>query len=408
MIIINSTLGVYGGSATLTLRICEWAKENNEKCIVITPSLENNEIVNDIKSIDTEILKLNILDVKKGASILKKYATQRNVCVINFLLDSYIAIEDIKRISKLPFKNVLYIIHQDSLKFARSIKIGFLKRFIRKQVVKCINKINFNGALFFIDEISVSDTKDYYSQYDLKLEHFKIINLPIFCEDKTNKDEIINEGFSSKVILTVTRADFPFKAYVMGLIDDFNELCQETKDFSLKIISAGKDKLQIQNKIDKFDAKIKAKINLLDWMPYEGVKEEIRKCFLFVGMGTSVLDSAACYKPVIVSKLDSYLNCSHGLFSDYPNNMMTSREVTTPALPFIKRICSLSYLEYREKCLDSFEKVKANYDIGLNMSRIVHEQTLSNDSLFNVFDILYFKIRIFLLRHLKKNKYTGL
>ena len=102
-----------------------------------------------------------------------------------------------------------------------------------------------------------------------------------------------------KKVLTAGRAIFPFKGYFMGLIKDFDKLCSEFPDIYLEIVSDGPDIDKIKSFIDSLDESVKKRILLTSWIPYDELNNKILECKLFIGMGTTVIDSSLKYKPSI-------------------------------------------------------------------------------------------------------------
>ena len=64
MLIINDTLGTYGGSITLIERLCTWAVMNNECIKVYCNDMSNKEIVTKLNRMNVTIECFDTYDSK--------------------------------------------------------------------------------------------------------------------------------------------------------------------------------------------------------------------------------------------------------------------------------------------------------------------------------------------------------
>ena len=89
--------------------------------------------------------------------------------------------------------------------------------------------------------------------------------------------------------MTIARADFPFKGYIVGLIEWFKTSSERT---NLNIISYGKDEKVIVDKINALDDSVKNRISFVGKTDYNELEKYYQNADIYVGMGTTVLDAS--------------------------------------------------------------------------------------------------------------------
>ena len=71
IVVINDTLGAYGGTHTLTLRICQWLVKNGYQSVVFCEHDGNEEIKCSLESNNTKIFCFDTENIKKAAEIIQ-------------------------------------------------------------------------------------------------------------------------------------------------------------------------------------------------------------------------------------------------------------------------------------------------------------------------------------------------
>ena len=114
-----------------------------------------------------------------------------------------------------------------------------MRNFSKAKYGGILSRINKNNALIMMDEYCTDQTIDYMGPIFETLP--LIVRLPMYCKPFENFNEIIQDGFKSRIMMTAARAEFPNKGYMMGLVDDFVRLKEKFPDVKLEIIAAGDD-----------------------------------------------------------------------------------------------------------------------------------------------------------------------
>ena len=379
MIVINDTLGAYGGSHTLMLRMCQWMSKNGIEATIICKEDSNTEIVNKLKSLNIQIVRADLADYKNGVRILNKLNGREQIKMINFSWNNYLDVEVIKKKYHLEFDNMLYCIHPETFKKGVGFRNKILKAYSKASYRKIFERMNNNRAIISLDEINISESEKYLECSLSKKP--KIIRLPMFCEERSDYNDIISKGFDSQTILTAARADFPYKGYMIGLIEDYSILKRNYPNLKLEIVSSGDDYNQLIDKINTIPEAQRRDIILHGWMDYERLKEKMRECKVFVGMGTTVFDAALQYKPAIVVRFNTMQNCSDHFVSENPEYMAANVDCNDPAISRLEKTINMNYDEYKSECHSSFDSVKKLYDINKCMQDLVSISTGSGKSL---------------------------
>ncbi len=407
MLIINDTLGTYGGSITLINRICEWTAENKIKTAVLCESDSNIEITSKLKELGVSIVCTKVSNTKKTIKLLKSFIKEEEIIVISFVWNLYLDIEKAKKRGKLRFKNVIYSIHPATFYKGQGLPFAFLKQYVKIRYKKLLNKINESNSLIFMDSDTISKTEIFYN-FKFKSKP-KILPLPMICQeiDELELEKIIRLSYENKILLTASRAEFPFKGYMFGLVDDFKFLKQKYPDLKLIIVSSGDadDVEKLETKIKEDTKQYLNDIQLINWIPYNELKKIIKKCIMFIGMGTGILDAALLYKPAVPVRYKTYENLSDNFFADNPISLISSDTCKQQARVLIERVLNMSFEEYRQCCINHFFQAKKFYDINNFINFLFFEIDCTQESVLSVGDILSHSLNVFINSFKKLNKY---
>lgn len=365
MLIINDTLGTYGGSITLIERLCTWAVMNNECIKVYCNDMSNKEIVTKLNRMNVTIECFDTYDSKALSLHIYEDLKQGDIQIVSFILNNYLSIEAVKKSHDLDFVNVIYSIHPATFYKGTGIKEGTFKSVILKRYKKTVQRINDNGAIIFMDQDNIESAEKYYG---FSFNSPTVIRaLPMICTP-LGEDELrskISKSYDKKIIFTSCRADFPFKGYLFGLIEDFAELAHKYPDVKLCVVCSGEqdDVQKVKTKIKGYDEYVRSRIEFHDWMKYEDLLELMSQAYLYIGMGTGVLDAAIKYVPSIAVRYNTYYNLADCILCDRPDYVVAEERCKSKALSLIEYLLSLDLVEYSKISKKCFEEVAKIYDI---------------------------------------------
>ncbi len=318
-VLFNDTLGVFGGSHTLMLRMCKWLRAHDIKVGVLCISDSNIEIVTAMQEIGVSIDVVGDFDLSVLYNTLKKYYEKdEDVKVINLFLGKWLAVECVKKCHNIPVQNIIYDIHPATFYKGVGLPLKLLRKYAKWEFRKIAKKIYRNNAIISMEETNIKSAREFLEIKNPDDYRPPILRLPMICERKEECNEIIQKGYNSNAIMAAARADFPYKGYLMGLVDDFAVLKLQYPEIKLCLVVAGHDMPLLKEKIEALPSNIKNDIKIHGWLKYPELLSEMQNCKVFVGMGTTILDAALQYKPVVSTAFNTLENKTCGLFSDNP------------------------------------------------------------------------------------------
>lgn len=373
--VFNDTLGVFGGSQTLIYRMCDWLHEKKIKTVVMCNSADNTEIVSKLETIGVTIDCFPPSDYSHTNKTLSKLLQEdKQLLVVSFGFDRYMNIECVKAKYGLQFDNIIYDIIPITFFKGEGVKSKFLKKHAKKVYSKIVLRMLANNSIRTLEDTYIDGVRNFFNFRDNEFTP-KILRLPMKCVKLPDYETIIKQGFDSDLILSAARADFPFKGYLVGLVDQFCEIKKSLPSVKLKIYADGGDMHILRDKVDAVPEDIRKDISLNGWITYEELYQEMKKAKVYIGMGTTVMDAALNYKPSVVVSFDT-MNClSDGLFSDNPYCTATNGDGYPEATKTLLRVLNTSFDEYRTLCIKNFDVVFENYNIDYVMNDFVNIKT---------------------------------
>ncbi len=351
--------GISGGTATLSIRIGECLIKKG--CEVIYICQEYNDL-NNVKTMNDKGIKVyrwKLNEIEYNLSVLCKKCNYR---FLTYSLEEFLFVEKLKK--RLPIvKNSLYVVQHYALtKGSNENKIirKSLKFFYRKVIKRLVE----NNTTIFMDDNSVEVTEKYYG-FSIKSKENIVFLLPINLQDFKSIKVKKKSEFKTFNMLTIARAEFPFKGYIVGLIDDFKKLCDTYNDITLTIITFGKDEEKIVQKINKLPSTVQSKITLIGQTPYENLNNYFDATHLYLGMGTTLLDAVNNSVPALVVQQYTYNNYSSGFFHMQPNILVAYPDVKTSAAAFIESVKQMNNHEYELLCKKEHDTLLEFYNIDL-------------------------------------------
>jgi hypothetical protein len=284
---------VVGGTETLIMRLMQWYIQHSYNVFLLTDEkIEDIILLKDIEKVNGgEYFILNKKSRFFYSNTHKKltFADVQLVFVLSFNMLQFFKSFKLLKQSKYHcrFRYRIYIVHPYGSYMAKSTIL--LSRVL---MILLINKKN----IFFMDEEVFKSCVVYYKLKENNLRH-EILRLPIIINNdisSTARREVVN-------ILTITRFDFPFKAYALGLIDAFQEIMNSVPNITLTIIGYGEGESLIGQKIMELKKEVKEKITVINKVAYSEIDYYIDKCDVYVGMGTTILDAVNRNKITIIA-----------------------------------------------------------------------------------------------------------
>jgi len=375
IIFINKSFQL-GGTETLILRMALWCAQKDISVSIFCENMTveiRNSLVND----NINIVYLKKLDDKEIKTKLEEYDDSYKLNIYSFDFNAFMQIENARKKinSSLNIDTYLYVVHPNCLIKTGRLKIPFIKEIYVSFYKSIIIKLLKNNNVLFMDEQTIEATQNYYNII-INEDAKKIIRLPMFIQKVS--PNIFKEKYKKDTfnILTIARAEFPFKGYLIGLIDDYEKLKKTYEYLCLSIISYGEGEEIIRDKIARMPIDIQKDIKLIGKIPYEMLNNYFDEANLYIGMGTTVLDAANNGVPSIVTAFNTHECITTGYFWQNVDNLGYCEEKMLPCKELIKEVVSMSLEEYIEMCRNNYKYFEEMYNIDYIMGKIINSRNL--------------------------------
>lgn len=263
---------------------------------------------------------------------------------------------------------LLYVMHYASLCMGMKGRNKILKRFWKSIIPKLLKKMDANHELVVMDEITADYTKKYFKSRVINEIAFHIVRVPVDIVEFEEKT-LHNKYFCNN-ILAIARADFPFKGYLIGLLDHMNKI---PENISLDIISYGKDLEILEKQYNSLTHEHKQRVHLYGKTNFEDLEEHFNRAKVYIGMGTTILDAAQRGIVSIPVRSDTFeLFATNYFHNDYRKLLDDSIGRNNKALQLIKEIFALEQEKYIEQALANRRAVVENYGVDKIVKELTH------------------------------------
>lgn len=324
-----------------------------------------------------EASNIDICIIKNWNNVGKLFMnSNEKTGVITFFLKDFISIY---AKSHKNVKTICYAIHFSGLYYATSVIIPAFNTLVKKLIP--IRKLVNSGNCICMDEHVIRCTKEYYDLKEKCSLNWKVVRIPIKPVEVGEEfllHRLTNAEFN---ILTIARADFPFKGYLLGLIDMFADITD--KNVTLTIVSYGKDVEKIENRISVLPDNIKKRISLIGKTDFDELAIYYRDSSLYMGMGTTIIDAAQY--GVISIPVAAYTErlIADSFFHDNYKNLVVEETIPKNSVnELIDKALNLNKKEYLELSKINQNIARRYYTVGVTV-----------DELLTIFDLIKYDKR---------------
>lgn len=349
---------VLGGNETLILRMAKWLILNNYNVSLLC-NYESKEFKLENEKVGLKIIKIDDW-INLSIDNLGNNYRDTKLKVICFNIYDYLFL---KLNSKNSYNILLYVVHPYTLFLGEEKGKKKYMKIFRYPIYKILHKGYENNEIVFMDKDCIEKTEKYYNQVCTKKT---IVKLPIDIPSNSYKSQNKKEIFT---ILTIARADFPFKGYILGLIDDFIKLESKINNIKLCIISSGKDECVIEKKLS--DRK-SPNIVFIKGCASEELEKYYNNANLYIGMGTTVLLAASYGIPVLLVEPYTYSCKVGGLFNENYDLVEANPSIISDCYEEINKIYNMPDDEYMLLKKDTYKKVVQNYSADFIIPSLIN------------------------------------
>lgn len=339
-----------------------------------------------------------------GIGIKKIYGSELKDTVLKFhagdsvLTSKYVAfceIEYWRKRFKVDCRVILYILGKEELDPDSRLNNSFKdRRFLyplRKSVYrKTSYRYARNGNIIFMDEETRGCTE---KALDYHISGFtgKPFRVPVEFSG-TDVAEPKKRGESGAFrLLSISRADFPFKGYLKGLIETYSELKKKYKGLNLTVISSGPHYDELEKWVNEAK-RVGADIRLIQGAKNSELPGYYRNCDLYVGMGTTLIEAAMQKVPSVVVEKYTYSFRSDHFFNEKPEDVGAYTDNLRDGAEYIEKTINMSDEGYKWLAEDSYRKAKDIYSMETFIKRF---DALAPDPSSYFIDSFYEKAYIF-------------
>lgn len=404
--LIYCVYGSQGGTATLSFRIAKNVQSKGYDIYYLRAEDNDQTNAGMLKQLGVNVITVPISSWEKQLiKIIQKY-DEAKIIIYSF---EFLGLQEkvLKYFHKKDTNKVvggfLYVVVNECLTRGNSLrdkhpKLSYLLNLLD---IPIILDAYLKGRIIFMDDTTIRYTENALNiRLADKKEH--IILLPYTMSSNVSPKSK-NDKF---VISTMARIDFPFKGYVLGLID----ICKKISinyPLELWIIGDGVDYERVSSKAEKTEND-RLTIKMLGNMTYDKAKATIRRSDLFVGMGTGILDAASQYIPSIPVQTyqydclgKNYFHCDPRILG-YPSNEEDLNDIT----PIIEKTIKMSENEYSDLCSKEHDAVNNNYNMSIFTNYLINNRL---DAELNKNVITQFNMNLFFLKlYSHENSLKGL
>jgi glycosyltransferase involved in cell wall biosynthesis len=395
-----------GGIESMILRLADYLKKQGHRVLYASDeingidNLEINDYMDALLDLKSDIIDYReLIEAYNNSSKIRSilFNSNSDITILVFNYYEYFIAQDIKIKSPNPNRVniVFYVVHPIShtcIDLVTSAKKKIIKKTLHNLYKDMLIDLYMNDIIYFMDEECIEFNERHFN-ISLDKAYNNILRLPMNINEITfNNKEIYNQNEFN--ILTIARLDFPFKGYVLGLVNDFAKLKQKYKDISLTIIGDGSGMTELLTEINKQDSQIQKDIHVLGRIEYRNLSIYFNKAKLFIGMGTTILDACNNGVPAITVHSYTKLNKALGFFYEHPEKLGNISDNTTiiNAIELIEKAINMNENEYLSLCIKSFEAFKRIYDIETFTNKIFNVRNSDNLESIKNYKIQFIKI----------------
>lgn len=376
----------YGGAELLIERMANSLLNIGKECKILCNNI--SEIMAErCRSSNIEVIISQKWISKKTINNLLE---NNDVMFITTWAHDFILMDMFRYIWGNRFTLIHYVIAADDLCLGKSIP--FCRKQFKEYYKIIIEKFHRNDCIVYMDYESIYKSENYYG---LKLNNCFIVRLP-YIVHKINLDKIKKRNDERKkkfTILSISRAEFPMKGYLLELISEFGQFYNRYPNSYLEIVTFGDGEKQLYELYNKYGSDVKNHITIHGKLKYEELENIWNNASLYVGLGTSILDASdrgLCAIPVLQYSLEFKAN---KMFYEIPEQISADLNIEDNGYEIIDKVYNMTSDEYISSAIMCYEALKKYYDVDKAMDLLISKATRNNYVIkWSIFDYIIEKI----------------
>lgn len=287
-----------GGIQTLILRMCRYLTDNNCKVTLLLEQAEG-----DLYSVITDYVRVVIVGPSAwNKNHFHELDGEKFSHIYCFSITSFLLGLRIQHVC-IPGARVLTGVYFPREYCWKSAK----KSYIQKLMLDIMLKIPEENILF-MNKTNATVLGECVGK---NFESSQIIPIPIYIEQTKSFRKNINRNN----IVSIGRIT-DFKTYNFHMVDVVKHLNMQGYSFKYNIYGYGDQEQQLREYIKQ--RKMEDVVQLHGAVSYHDITNVLSSAFLFIGMGTALLEAAAMGVPTLVSIESAKKPSTYGFFHEIP------------------------------------------------------------------------------------------
>ncbi len=305
---------------------------------------------------------------------IESFDCQESMNIVTFLWRSFYPCYSAKRRNK---RTIFYGVNWEAFT-GDLIGVGTLKGKGREYCAGIVERFLKRGNFIAMDDMTIQCAQELYGQaMHVGKEDYEVIYISVDTSgvEPVNREQVI-ENFKQPHILTISRADFSMKGYLIGLLEWFSKTKEE---IYLDIVTYGPDEGTVKKIINGLPADKRNRISLYGKTEYEELDEIIKRSLIYVGMGTTLLDSTE--RGIISIPVEAFTDklITSGFFTEHYELLGTFGQ-GKDFEELVRGVLAMSIDEYLKHSEYGVEVVREHYDLRRNTKRLqVYFSSLPED-----------------------------
>lgn len=345
-----------GGTELLIERVSKEFIERGYNVNVICTSIMD-EMIKRYENANINYILVSEWDNSKVLSFLKR---ERGIqMVVTFSVEDFCTVYGIR--SK-NIKTILYTVFFDQLLVGGKTKNSLALKYVKFITGKLLKQMMKKKKIVCMDEHTVNNTFNYYGKYlNYSKKEVPMLKIPVDLVDIDQSILLNKKDIDSKInILTIARADFPWKGYILGLIDFVNNYSGKN-EITLRIVTYGEGEKLVIEKINCMSEEKKKLITLQGKTDYNELEKLYKDTNVYVGQGTTVLDAAQRGILTIPVVPDTYEVLSDAFFHENYERVTVEANIENRFEEMIAQVCNMDKDTYLYHAQEGRKAVVDNY-----------------------------------------------
>lgn len=383
-----------GGTETYILNKARWLSKNNYLVTIVS---SGGIKVNDI---DNYISHITINDLDKNPVLIsfkkKKNVKNKLIQVIN---EKKITVVETYELNPVKYVFLSNIISLDiKINLVILSELGFKKDPILQFILFYFDSLN---CLYTLNKSMVNMIN---RQIFFKLKNIKIINLPV-------EHKPIYPSNIMPYILSVCRMSEE-KMYIKHLISEFKDLKSTIGNEKLMLYIVGDGPLlsSVKTLVNNLDSEVSARIKLFGTIKGNSLQVLFQNCWLYVGMGTTLINAGVYGKPSIISSFeDEFMHKALGIFGQGNNDSFGQRNKFSKPGSYKNYITKFFNNDYYDNISkETFDFVSGSYLLNdiMILWDIVYNSKLRKNKLLYILILFLNNLIIITHKFWRKLKYA--